>query len=189
MFVPMPILKALHQVIPERVLAEGSGAVWTVQVQGEDAEGSAFTSSMFNYSGGMGARLAKPGPSATCYPTGVAAVPVEILEAAMPIVFDRRELRRGSGGRGRSRGGDGQVIGFHMRTRAPWLLNAVPSRLDRGPDGLEGGDPGAPGRFLVNGASVSESKKMLMQPDDHVLLETPGGGGYGPADGAARAAE
>lgn len=181
MFVPMPILKALHQVIPDRVLAEGAGAVWTVQIQGKRANGEAFTSSMFNYSGGMGARLAKPGPSATCYPTGVAAVPVEVLEASMPIVFDRRELRRGSGGNGRSRGGDGQVIGFHMLTKEPWLLNAVPSRLDGGPEGLDGGDPGAAGRFLVNGQPVSEARKMTMEPGDVVLLETPGGGGYGRA--------
>ncbi len=60
MFVPMPILKALHQVMPDRVLAEGSGAVWTVQIQGKRDTGEAFTSSMFNYSGGMGARLTKP---------------------------------------------------------------------------------------------------------------------------------
>jgi N-methylhydantoinase B/oxoprolinase/acetone carboxylase alpha subunit len=179
MFVPMPILKALHQVMPDRVLAEGAGAVWTVQIQGKRATGEAFTSSMFNYSGGMGARLTKPGPSATCYPTGVAAVPVEILEASMPIVFDRRELRLGSGGKGRSPGGDGQVIGFHLRTHQPWLLNAVPSRLDRGPEGLDGGEDGAAGRFLVNGRPISEGKKMTMQPDDVVVLETPGGGGYG----------
>ena len=76
MYVPMPILKALYHVMPERVLAEGAGAVWTMQIQGKHDNGRAFTSSMFNYSGGMGARLTKPGPSATCYPTGVAAVPV-----------------------------------------------------------------------------------------------------------------
>ena len=181
MFVPMPILKALAQVIPEKVLAEGAGAVWTIQIQGKRQDGSAFTSSMFNYSGGMGARATKPGLSATCYPTGVAAVPVEILEATMPIVFDRRELRIGSGGAGRMRGGDGQVIAFHMRTDSPWLLNAVPSRLDSGPEGLLGGEAGAPGRFLVNGKPVQESKKMVMQPGDRVLLEMPGGGGYGPA--------
>jgi N-methylhydantoinase B len=136
---------------------------------------------MFNYSGGMGARATKSGPSATCYPTGVAAVPVEILEATMPIVFDRRELRRGSGGKGRSQGGDGQIIEFHMNTEHPWLLNAVPSRLDRGPDGLDGGEPGAQGRFLVNGKSFSESRKVQMNPGDVVLLETPGGGGFGTA--------
>jgi N-methylhydantoinase B len=179
MFVPMPILKALHQVMPHRVLAEGSGAVWTVQIQGKRSSGEAFTSSMFNYSGGMGARETKSGPSATCYPTGVAAVPVEILEASIPIVFDRRELRPGSGGEGRSRGGDGQIVGFRMLTDQPWLLNAVPSRLDRGPDGLDGGEPGAAGRFLVNGKSVSQASKMAMAAGDIVLLETPGGGGYG----------
>ena len=185
MFVPMPILKALHQIVPERVLAEGSGAVWTVQVQGQRADGEAFTSSMFNYSGGMGARATKPGPSATCYPTGVAAVPVEILEAAMPIVFDRRELRLGSGGTGRAMGGDGQIIEFHMATDTPWLLNAVPSRLDRGPEGLDGGAPGTPGRFTVNGSPVSEVRKMAMAPGDVVRLETPGGGGYGPVEALA----
>lgn len=179
MYVPMPILKALHQVIPDRVVAEGSGAVWTIQVQGKRADGRAFTSSMFNYSGGMGARAEKPGPSATCYPTGVAAVPVEILEAAMPIVFDRKELRRGSGGEGRMPGGDGQTIGFHLRTDEPWLLNAVPSRLEAGPEGLGGGSGGAAGRFLVNGEPVSQAKKLQMNPGDRVLLETPGGGGFG----------
>jgi N-methylhydantoinase B/oxoprolinase/acetone carboxylase alpha subunit len=184
MYVPMPILKALHQVMPERVLAEGSGAVWTMQIQGRRLGGEAFTSSMFNYSGGMGARAGKPGPSATCYPTGVAAVPIEILEASMPILFERKELRRGSGGAGRMRGGDGQIIRFRMRTSYPWLLNAVPSRLDKGPDGLAGGEAGAAGRFLVNGKPVSEARKLTMAADDVVLLETPGGGGFGPPVGS-----
>lgn len=75
MYVPFPILKALAHVAPERVVAEGSGAVWTVQINGKDDTGKPFTSSMFNYSGGMGARASKPGLSAICYPTGVSAVP------------------------------------------------------------------------------------------------------------------
>jgi N-methylhydantoinase B len=179
MYVPMPILKALYYVVPDRVLAEGSGAVWTMQIQGQNADGSAFTSAMFNYSGGMGARQNKNGPSATCYPTGVAAVPVEVLEASMPIVFSTKELRPGSGGAGASRGGDGQIIRWRMRTQSPWLLNAVVSRTSLAPDGLGGGTPGAAGRFLVNGCRVSEARKMVMQPDDEVTLETPGGGGYG----------
>ena len=180
MYVPMPIVKALYQVMPDRVLAEGSGAVWTIQIQGKKPDGDPFTSSMFNYSGGMGARANKPGPSATCYPTGVAAVPIEILEASMPIVFDCKELRTGSGGKGRMPGGDGQIIKFHMLTESPWLLNAVPSRLVEGPDGVGGGAPGMKGRFQVNGRDVSEPRKLTMQPHDVVLLETPGGGGYGP---------
>ena len=179
MYVPMPILKALYHVMPDRVLAEGSGAVWTMQIQGQYPDGSPFTSSMFSYSGGMGARRTKSGPSATCYPTGVAAVPVEVMEASMPIVFGRKELRDGSGGAGASRGGDGQVISWRMRTSHDWLLNAVTSRTTLPPEGLGGGAPGAAGRFLVNGKPVSEARKMVMQPDDEVMLETPGGGGYG----------
>jgi len=179
MYVPMPILKALYHVMPDRVLAEGSGAVWTIQIQGKNADGSPFTSSMFNYSGGMGARRTKNGPSATCYPTGVAAVPIEVLEASMPIVFHKKELRIGSGGAGASRGGDGQTIGWRMRTNSTWLLNAVASRTDLAPEGLGGGAPGQASRFLVNGKAVTEARKMLMQPQDEVILETPGGGGYG----------
>jgi len=179
MYVSMPVLKALYHVIPERVLAEGSGAVWTIQIQGKTQTGEPFTSSMFNYSGGMGARRTKPGPSATCYPTGVAAVPVEVLEAAMPIVFDQKELRIGSGGAGASRGGDGQTISWRMRTQSPWLLNAVSSRTTLPPEGMGGGEAGAAGRFLVNDKPVSEARKLVMQPGDRVVLETPGGGGYG----------
>ena len=97
--------------------------------------GEPFTSSMFNYSGGMGARATKTGPSATCYPTGVAAVPVEIVEAVMPIVFDRKELRPGSGGDGAMRGGDGQIIQFRLQTKDEWLLNAVREPRRGGPRG------------------------------------------------------
>jgi N-methylhydantoinase B len=179
MYVPMPILKALYHIMPERVLAEGSGAVWTIQIQGKNAAGDPFTSSMFNYSGGMGARMTKSGPSATCYPTGVAAVPIEVLEASMPILFTKKELREGSGGAGASSGGDGQVIQWRMRTKSSWLLNAVASRINLAPEGLGGGMPGAAGRFLVNGKNASEARKMVMKPDDEVTLETPGGGGYG----------
>ena len=179
MYVPMPILKALHQVIPDRVLAEGAGAVWTIQIQGKRNNGEAFTSSMFNYSGGMGARKTKPGPSATAYPTGVGAVPIEIMEAVIPIVFDQKELRINSGGEGLSRGGDGQTIRFHMRTSYPWLLNAVPSRLQEGPEGLDGAQPGAAGSFSVDGQPFKEARKTQLKADARVVLETPGGGGFG----------
>lgn len=179
MYVPFPILNALSQVVPDKVVAEGSGAVWTVQIQGQDEEGRAFTSSMFNYSGGMGARAGKPGISAVCYPTGVSAVPVEVLEAAYPIVFTCKELERGSGGAGVQPGGDGQRIGFRMRTTQPWLLNTVPSRLTEAPQGLDGGAPGRAGQFLVNGKPVVLSGKTDMKPGDEVTMITPGGGGFG----------
>lgn len=179
MYVPFPILKALAQVVPDQVIAEGSGAVWTIQVQGTDKDGRPFTSSMFNYSGGMGARATKPGISAVCYPTGVSAVPVEVLEASYPIAFTCKELAHGTGGAGRQAGGDGQRIGYRMRTTRPWLLNTIPSRLKHGPEGLAGGQDGAAGLFQINGVSVEDTRKREMQPDDEVFMITPGGGGYG----------
>mgnify|MGYP001209363746 CR=1 FL=1 len=179
MYVPFPILKALAQVVPDKVVAEGAGAVWTVQIQGRDENGSAFTSSMFNYSGGMGARAHKAGLSAICYPTGVAAVPVEVIEASYPLVFSCKELERGTGGRGRQPGGDGQRVGFFLRTKQPWHLNAIPSRVAIAPEGQDGGEPGRTGRFEVNGKAVSDMRKLELEPGDTVLMVTPGGGGYG----------
>ncbi len=181
MYVPFPILKALGQVMPERVLAEGSGAVWTMQVQGRDRNNVPFTSSMFNYSGGMGARAGKSGLSATCFPTGVSAVPVEVLEASIPIEFTCKELLPGSGGNGKYRGGDGQRIGFRVRSGKEWFLNAIPSRLTVQAEGLQGGGAGASGAFLINDQPVVGAQKRLMQAADQVLLQTPGGGGFGAA--------
>ena len=179
MYVPFPILNALAQVVPDKVVAEGSGAVWTVQIHGKDMDGRAFTSSMFNYSGGMGARAGKPGLSAICYPTGVAAVPVEVLEASYPIVFTCKELEEGTGGGGSQPGGLGQRIGYRLRTSSPWQLNTIPSRLTQPAQGLNGGEPGRPGRFEINGEPVSQGRKMEMKAGDEIFMVTPGGGGFG----------
>jgi N-methylhydantoinase B len=186
MFLPMPLLSALGQILPEAVIAEGAAAVWTMQVSGSDPDGRPFVTSMFTYAGGVGARATKHGLSATAYPTGVAAVPVEVIEAMGPIRFARKELRRGSGGRGRQMGGLGQVIEFTVDVTTPWVLNAVTSRLRYPPLGLFGGEPGATGQFLVEGEPVRTQQRLELQPGDLVRLELPGGGGYGePPDASA----
>lgn len=179
MFLPMPLLQALAGLVPDRVMAEGAAAVWTVQVQGSDADGSPFTTSMFNYAGGMGARAGKPGLNTTAYPTGVAAVPIEVIEQSAPVRFLRKTLREGSGGAGAQPGGMGQTVEFTVDTGDGWLLNAVASRLAVPPQGINGGLPGAGGRFTVNGEAVITQRKMELQPGDVVAMELPGGGGYG----------
>lgn len=78
LYVRESVLQALAQVLPGSVMAEGAGAVWTCQVSGTRDDGRSFITSMFNYAGGAGARAHKPGLSATVYPTGVAAVPIEV---------------------------------------------------------------------------------------------------------------
>jgi N-methylhydantoinase B len=179
MFLPNALLKALAQVRPEQSMAEGSGAVWTMQVNGTDDAGKPFITAMFTYAGGVGARAEKPGLDACSYPTGVAAVPIEVVEASAPIRFRTKALRQGSGGAGRQPGGLGQTIEFTVDTTKPWQLNAVTSRLSDAPQGIFGGRPGAAGRFRVNGEDVTTQARITLQPDDVVRLELPGGGGYG----------
>jgi N-methylhydantoinase B len=179
MFLPNALLKALAQVRPAQAMAEGAGAVWTMQVNGNHDDGRPFITAMFTYAGGVGARATKPGLDACAYPTGVAAVPVEVVEASAPIRFRRKELRPGSGGAGRQRGGLGQTIEFTVDTTRPWQLNAVASRLAVPPEGIFGGEPGASGSFTVNGEPVRTQARFTLQPGDVVCLDLPGGGGYG----------
>ncbi len=187
MFLPNALLKALAQVKPEQAMAEGSGAVWTMQVNGNHPDGSPFITAMFTYAGGVGARATKPGLDACSYPTGVSAVPIEVVEASAPIRFREKSLLLGSGGEGAQRGGLGQAIEFTVDTEKPWQLNAVTSRLSDAPQGVFGGGPGSPGRFMVNGDAVETQARISLSGDDVVRLELPGGGGYGsPGDGSSK---
>ncbi len=179
MFLPNALLKALAQISPSGAMAEGAGAVWTMQVNGHHEDGTPFITAMFTYAGGVGARATKPGLDACSYPTGVSAVPIEVVEASAPVRFLRKALRPDSGGAGTQPGGLGQVIEFEVDTARPWQLNAVTSRLTEPPQGIFGGEPGASGSFQVNGEPVTTQARITLQPGDSVRLELPGGGGYG----------
>lgn len=187
MFLPNALLKALAQIRPDQAMAEGSGAVWTMQVSGNHDDGRPFITAMFTYAGGVGARAAKPGLNACSYPTGVAAVPVEVVEASAPIRFMRKALRPGSGGRGAQTGGLGQTIEFTVDTTRAWQLNAVTSRLQEPPQGIFGGEPGEAGSFTVNGEPIRTQARVTLKPGDVVRLDLPGGGGYGEAAAGAAA--
>lgn len=184
MFLPNALLKALAQIKPDQSMAEGSGAVWTMQVSGNYPDGSPFITAMFTYAGGVGARAAKDGLSACSFPTGVSAVPIEVVEASAPLRFLRKELREGSGGRGQNTGGLGQTVEFTVDTERPWLLNAVTSRLAVAPQGIFGGEAGEAGSFTVNGEKVTTQARVTLKPGDMVRLDLPGGGGYGEAGAA-----
>lgn len=181
MFLPNALLKALAQIKPDQAMAEGSGAVWTMQVSGNHDDGSPFITAMFTYAGGVGARAEKPGLNACSYPTGVSAVPIEVVEASAPIRFRRKELRMDSGGAGAQTGGLGQTIEFSVDTTRDWQLNAVTSRLAEAPQGIFGGQPGKAGAFKVNGDAVTTQSRITLKPEDVIALELPGGGGYGEA--------
>src|SRR5262249_59170294 len=84
MFLPNALLKALAQIAPDQAMAEGSGAVWTMQVNGSYDDGSPFITAMFTYAGGVGARSGKPGLDACSYPTRLAGGPLQGGAAPAP---------------------------------------------------------------------------------------------------------
>jgi hypothetical protein len=84
---------ALTEVLPERVMAEGSGNIWLTTVRGKGAD--RFVTVIF-VAGGTGARPAQDGLSATSFPSGIATTPAKVVETTSPLVIRRKELRSSS---------------------------------------------------------------------------------------------
>ena len=120
------------------------------------------------------------GLSATSYPSGVAGVPVEIIEALTPLVVRQRSLRPDSGGAGEFRGGLGQTMEIEVRTERPYLFAGLYERCQHPAPGLFGGKSGAPGTVSTSNGEVVEPKLSRMLPPDTVVrIDIPGGGGFG----------
>ncbi len=180
-FLPSAVMGALAGLMPERVMAPGADGLWDTHVAGtEAATGRHFSFSWFS-AGGTGALAGKDGLSATAYPSGIAGVPAEVMEAIAPLVIRRRQLRRDSGGAGQYRGGLGQTLEIEVRTSEDYLFSGLYERVANPAPGLHGGLPGAAGRIATNnGVAVEPKISRLLPPDTVVTLELPGGGGYGP---------
>jgi len=105
---------------------------------------------------------------------------VEIAEQILPVIFWRKELRPGSGGMGRTRGGHGQIMEVTSRIDQPFELLAAFDRIDHPPRGADGGRAGQPGRVALSSGKVLAGKgTQLIPPGETLILETPGGGGLG----------
>jgi 5-oxoprolinase (ATP-hydrolysing) len=106
----------------------------------------------------------------------------EVLEHRYPVLLEGFCIRRGSGGAGRWRGGDGAVR--TLRFLAPMELTMLSERRRQGPFGLQGGEPGAAGRNTLIRADGERTElpgafRAQVQPGDRLVVETPGGGGFG----------
>ncbi|MET0106200.1 MAG: hydantoinase B/oxoprolinase family protein, partial [Sedimenticola sp.] len=108
----------------------------------------------------------------------------EVLEWRFPVLLEDFSIRRGSGGDGRYRGGDGVVR--RVRFLAPMTAAILSGHRVIPPYGMSGGDPGTVGRNRVERVDgtvveLSGSEELAMGAGDLFTIETPGGGGYGTA--------
>ncbi len=180
-FVPGLIFGALAPLISDRLIAGGADPIWLSVWRGQRLDHSPFMFSFFQL-GGTGARATKDGLNTTGFPSGVAGVPVEVVETLTGLVQTRKELRQDSGGAGQFRGGLGQRSEFGCRTDQAWSVIPHIDRTRFAANGLKAGSAGALGELLVDGKRGAQPKATVaIQPASHVQLNTPGGGGYGSA--------
>lgn len=179
------VLGALSKAIPERIPAASCGSMNNVLIGGEDPR-PGRTRAPFAYyetiAGGSGAGAGFNGQSAVqTHMTNTLNTPVEALEHAYPFRIDTYKQRRGSGGQGEYRGGDG-VIRVYVFD-APATVTLMTERRVQRPYGLQGGGPGEAGvnTLIRQGQAVQLSGKWSgnVAPGDILRIETPGGGGYG----------
>lgn len=181
---PDVVLGALGQVLPESVPAEGASTIWNpvfLGLGGDDAERFVINP-IFN--GGTGARPGKDGLATTAFPSGVRTTPTEINEATSPLVFWRKETRLGSGGAGRYRGGDGQIIEIAHRFDRAFAVSKMFDRCVYPARGRFGGEDGAVGEVALlhpdgRAESLPGKRRDVVPAGARLRLETPGGGGLG----------
>ena len=128
--------------------------------------------------GGQGACADAPGPSGVHVAmSNTRNTPVEALELEFPLRVREYAIRRGSGGAGTQRGGDGVVRA--LEALAPMGFSLLTERRRHAPPGAAGGQPGARGRNLFEGAELPPKARGSLAPGQALRIETPGGGGHG----------
>ena len=181
---PDVIMGCLEQIMPESVAAEGASCIWNPVLMNAPQTGGdvADTPFVINpiYNGGTGARFMKDGLSTTAFPSGVRTTPTEINEVTSPLIFERREFCQDSGGRGRHRGGLGQIVEIRHGRDNSFLVSKMFDRIEHPARGRAGGGNGRPGKVYIKGGSPLRGKgKDLVPAGTTLVLETPGGGGFG----------
>jgi 5-oxoprolinase (ATP-hydrolysing) len=172
----------------QRIVDVLLGALGKVAASQGTMNNVAFGDARFGYyetiGGGAGAGDGFDGASGVhTHMTNTRITDAEVLEARHPVRLRRFGLRRGSGGAGRWRGGDG--LERHYEFCAPLTVSLLTERRLKAPWGLAGGQPGARGRNAVQRRDgrveeVGGKATLAMEAGDRLIVETPGGGGFGP---------
>jgi N-methylhydantoinase B len=179
------VFKALAQALPERIPAASQGTMNNLTIGGIDPRTGIEFSYYETVAGGTGARPTLDGMDAVhTHMSNSLNTPAEALEYAYPLRVRKYCVRHGSGGKGRYRGGDGVIR--EIETLAPARMAMLSERRKRAPYGLNGGENGARGRASIihrdQGEEEIPSKgSWQLQAGERVLIESPGGGGFGKA--------
>jgi N-methylhydantoinase B len=185
------VMGAMSQLIPGRALVE-CGPHHGINVSGVNPRRGRYFANHESFAGGMGARSTKDGISACrVHIAGSANLPVEPLEAELPLLIRRYELRQDSGGPGKFRGGLGlrrdiEVVADEVRVTLRSERQLIPA------NGRDGGLPGATGEFVLNPGTPREERLPIFVSNrrfvrgDVISIRTPGGGGFGPASERAK---
>lgn len=176
------LLGALAKALPDRIPAASAGTMSNLIIGGYDPERKRNFAYYETIGGGMGARPARDGMDAVhTHMTNTRNTPVEALEHAYPLRVLRYEIRRGSGGKGRYRGGDGIRRDILLLTDA--AVGLLSDRRRFRPYGLQGGEPGQGGESILVTATGETSLGSKFHLQAHageiISVRTPGGGGYG----------
>ena len=182
------LLRALAGALPQRIPAASSGTMNNLSFGGLDPKTSRPFAYYETIAGGMGARPNADGLDAVhTHMTNSLNTPIEALESTYPVRVRRYSVRRGSGGRGAFRGGDGMTREIEFLTSVRGSI--LSDRRKLRPYGLAGGEPGQAGvNLLLMPAGEPghlkrvrlESKALFEAPAGSILrIETPGGGGWG----------
>jgi N-methylhydantoinase B/oxoprolinase/acetone carboxylase alpha subunit len=176
------LLGALSQAIPKEIQAASSGTMNNVAFGGYDPAKKANFAYYETIGGGMGGSFETPGLSGVhTHMTNSLNTPLEALENYLPLRIKKYCLRKGSGGTGFKKGGEGIIREYEFLV--PTQVTILSERREFPPYGLWGGGPGAKGKNIL----FSHSKKiplgskvnLRVHPGDRLRIETPGGGGYG----------
>ena len=174
------VLGALSHAFSEKIPAASQGTMNNITIGGMDGERPfAYYETI---AGGMGASLKGPGESAVhSHMTNTLNTPIEALEFSYPFQVTEYSVRKGSGGMGAFCGGDGVVREIKLLCDAE--VTVLSERRRRGPYGLDGGDPGKPGKnLIIRSGQVKDMPGKFserLKKGDIIRMETPGGGGYG----------
>jgi N-methylhydantoinase B len=179
------LLGAFAQALPAKVPAASQGTMNNLTLGGVATEGPLF-SFYETIAGGAGADGTAEGASGIhTHMTNTLNTPIEALEQHFPLRVTAYHLRKGTGGRGRFRGGEGVVR--EIEALVPLRGAVLATRRRSRPYGLKGGLPGAAGRASIVGSKgtriLDGTSTFSLLPGERVRMETPGGGGFGRVKG------